>query len=110
MATKTITLPVTGMTCASCVGRVEKNIKKVAGVAETTVNLATEAATVAYDPAVASPAALIQAVEKGGYGVVTATRTLPVTGMTCASCVTRVEKALKKADGVLDATVNLATE
>ena len=110
MAFKTITLPVTGMTCASCVGRVEKNLKKVAGVGATTVNLATEAATVDYDPAVVAPAALIQAVEKGGYGVITATRTLPITGMTCASCVARVEKALKKADGVLDATVNLATE
>jgi Cu+-exporting ATPase len=110
MATKTITLPVTGMTCASCVGRVEKNIKKLSGVSETSVNLATEAATVAYDPALVSPQSLIQAVEKGGYGVITASRTLPITGMTCASCVNRVEKALKKADGVLDASVNLATE
>ena len=107
---KTINLPVTGMTCAACVGRVERNIKKVAGVESANVNLATESAMVEFDPATVSPQSLIQAVEKGGYGVITSQRTLPITGMTCAACVTRVEKALKKVDGVLDASVNLATE
>lgn len=110
MDTKTLTLPVTGMTCAACVTRVERNLKKVAGVAEASVNLASESATVAFDPAAVSPTNLIAAVEKGGYGVITAERTLPITGMTCAACVTRVEKALRKVDGVLEATVNLATE
>lgn len=110
MDTKTLTLPVTGMTCAACVTRVERNLKKVSGVAEASVNLASESATVAFDPAAVTPTSLIAAVEKGGYGVITAERTLPITGMTCAACVTRVEKAARKVDGVLDATVNLATE
>ncbi len=110
MARQSITLPVTGMTCASCVGRVERNIKKVPGVELASVNLATEDATVEYDAAVANPQTLIAAVEKGGYGVRTAERTFGVSGMTCASCVRRVEKALTKVPGVLDAQVNLATE
>ncbi|HEY1016415.1 MAG TPA: heavy metal translocating P-type ATPase [Herpetosiphonaceae bacterium] len=110
MATKTLTLPVTGMTCAACVGRIEKNLARVPGVAAAEVNLAAEEASVTYDPAQAAPPQLIAAVEKGGYGVITASATLPITGMTCAACVRRVEKALLKADGVLAAEVNLATE
>ncbi len=107
MDTKTLTLPVTGMTCAACVTRVERNLKKVTGVAEASVNLASESATVAFDPAAVTPNSLIAAVEKGGYGVITAERTLPITGMTCAACVTRVEKAARKVDGVLEASVKL---
>src|SRR4029079_4946534 len=64
-----ITFPVTGMTCASCVRRVEKALAKVPGVAEASVNLATEKAKVAYDPAAASPDQLRAAVEKAGYGI-----------------------------------------
>src|ERR671939_569346 len=67
--TTEVTFPVTGMTCASCVRRIEKALKKVDGVAEASVNLATEKARVVYDPAAASPAQLRGAVEKAGYGV-----------------------------------------
>ena len=74
------------------------------------MNFATEKATIVFDPGVVSAEALVQAVEAAGYGVVTATATLPILGMTCASCVSRVERALRKPAGVLDAAVNLATE
>ncbi|MCG2574298.1 heavy metal translocating P-type ATPase [Acinetobacter sp. ME22] len=106
------TLEIEGMTCASCVGRVEKALKKVEGVAEVAVNLATEKAVIQSDVAVPREA-LVHAVERAGYDVRTQPEQqfeLNIQGMTCASCVGRVEKALKKVEGVSDATVNLATE
>lgn len=106
------TLEIEGMTCASCVGRVEKALKKVEGVAEVAVNLATEKAVIQSDVAVPREA-LVHAVERAGYDVRTQPEQqfeLNIQGMTCASCVGRVEKALKKVEGVSSATVNLATE
>ncbi|MDO8942139.1 MAG: copper ion binding protein, partial [Desulfobacterales bacterium] len=103
------TLPVEGMTCASCVSRVEKALSAVPGVTEASVNLATEAATVRADKSVAVDA-LRAAVEKAGYTVGEQTVQLSIEGMTCASCVARVEKALLKVPGVTSAQVNLATE
>jgi len=97
------------MTCASCVGRVEAALAKVDGVGSVSVNLATERA----DIHLAGPVermALVQAVEKVGYGVPASTIELAVEGMTCASCVGRVERALKAVPGVSNAAVNLATE
>jgi len=108
--TTTLELPITGMTCASCVARNEKALRKVAGVDDASVNFATEKATIAFDPEVVSADELVHAVEAAGYGVVTAQETLPILGMTCASCVSRVERALRKPPGVLKADVNLATE
>jgi len=107
---KTIELEVAGMTCAACVGRVERGLKKLEGVQSASVNLATERATVEYDAAKTNPAALLERVKDTGYEPVTATLELGVTGMTCAACVGRVERALRKVDGVLGAGVNLATE
>ncbi len=104
-----IELPVLGMTCASCVSRVEKALAKVPGVQEASVNLATETATVKAGSGVDIPQ-LRAAVEKAGYEVPEESATLAVSGMTCASCVSRVEKALKKTPGVVSAEVNLATE
>lgn len=104
-----IKLQVTGMTCASCVARVEKTLKAVPGVAAATVNLATEQASVSADAGVTADA-LAAAVRKAGYDVATTETALQVEGMTCASCVARVEKALKKVPGVSSAVVNLATE
>ena len=98
-----------GMSCASCVGRVEKAIAAVPGVASATVNLATARATVTYNAPVRTEA-ILQAIEKAGYEPKLETRELGVEGMTCASCVSRVEKALKTVPGVKDASVNLATE
>src|SRR5213595_1119359 len=68
-ATQEVTLPVTGMTCASCVRRIEKALGKVAGVTEASVNLATEKARVAFDPSGASLNDLTRAIERAGYGV-----------------------------------------
>ncbi|GGR07357.1 heavy metal translocating P-type ATPase [Deinococcus ruber] len=107
---RTLELGVQGMTCASCVGRVERGLKKVEGVGDVVVNLATERATVTYDPATTSPQALLDKVKDVGYEPVTSTLDLGIQGMTCANCVNRVERALKKVDGVLNASVNLATE
>lgn len=110
MTTKTLDIDVGGMTCAACVGRVERGLKKVEGVQDASVNLATERASVTFDPAVTSPAALIRQVVDTGYEARTATLDFAVQGMTCAACVGRVERALGKVDGVLSASVNLATE
>jgi Cu+-exporting ATPase len=104
-----ITFNVDGMTCASCVSRVEKALKAVPGVENASINLATQKATVraGQDTSFES---LYAAVEKAGYEVPQENISLSISGMTCASCVGRVEKALKKVPGVADATVNLATE
>jgi Cu+-exporting ATPase len=110
MANKQLVLPVTGMTCASCANRIERGLKKASGVEAAQVNLASEQATVSYDPQQTSPRQLITTIENTGYGVITDRIEFPVTGMTCASCQGRVEKALRKTEGVIEATVNLATE
>ncbi len=101
-------LPVDGMTCASCVARVERAVAAVPGVQGASVNLATESLTVRGAPALAG--AVGEAVVRAGYEVPRQTLTLAVEGMTCASCVGRVERALARTEGVLSAEVNLATE
>lgn len=141
--TAELTIPVEGMTCASCVRRVEKALAKAPGVIEARVNLATEKATVTVDPAIATPDGVRSAIAGAGYGAgevsgmplpvappVIASEppldgaagaavadddglaeiSLPIEGMTCASCVRRVERALEKTPGVTSAAVNLATE
>lgn len=106
---KPLEIPVLGMTCASCVGRVEKAISAVPGVAAASVNLAAERAHVELTPE-GDTAAVIEAIRKAGYEPLDRSVELKIGGMTCASCVGRVEKALKAVPGVLDAQVNLATE
>jgi len=102
-------LDIEGMSCASCVGRVEKALAAVPGVTQASVNLATEVAKISSDTPI--PLATLQAaVEKAGYTVAQREIDLNIAGMTCASCVGRVEKALLKVPGVLAASVNLATE
>ena len=100
---------ITGMTCASCVARVEKSLLAVPGVQSASVNLATEEATVQASLAVKIPT-LAAAIQKAGYDLGTSEVSLQIIGMTCASCVSRVEKALLKVPGVSSASVNLATE
>jgi len=100
---------VRGMTCASCVSHVEKALASTPGVAKASVNLATERADVTLAPG-ADPAAIAKSVTDAGYEPVVETIELGVGGMTCASCVAHVEKALKAVPGVLEASVNLATE
>ncbi len=103
-------LPVRGMSCASCASHVEEALREAPGVFSATVNMATEMARVHYNPQVTHPGELIQVVKNAGYDVAVETVNLPVRGMTCASCANHVEQALRSADGVIDAAVNLATE
>jgi Cu+-exporting ATPase len=116
------TLRVEGMTCASCVRRVERALERVPGVAEAQVNLATERATVTFDPAQVTADTLVEQIDRAGYratveeieapvsGGESARVELVIEGMTCASCVRRVERALATVEGVESATVNLASE
>jgi Cu+-exporting ATPase len=104
-----LSLPVEGMTCASCVGRVERALKAVPGVDSASVNLATERADLTFS-GTADPQAAVHAIENAGYNVREETTELAIEEMTCASCVGRVEKALNQIPGVLEANVNLATE
>ncbi|WP_415754156.1 heavy metal translocating P-type ATPase [Pseudomonas leptonychotis] len=104
-----LSLPVEGMTCASCVGRVERALKEVTGVHMASVNLATERADITFT-GLADPQAAVHAIKSAGYTVREETIELAIEDMTCASCVGRVEKALANVPGVLEATVNLATE
>ncbi len=126
-----VRLPVEGMTCASCVNRIERYLRKVDGVEEANVNLATESASIRFDPDKVTLDKLAAAIEAAGYeprldlvevsgGSLTPeaappvesrrTISLDVEGMTCASCVNRIERYLRKVDGVEEANVNLATE
>ena len=106
---KTLSLQVTGLNCASCSGRAEKALNAVEGVETATVNLAAETAQITYsDPATTET--LTTALADAGYPAATQEVTLEIEGMSCASCVGRVDRALAAADGVLDVSVNLATE
>ncbi|MFC3607919.1 heavy metal translocating P-type ATPase [Stutzerimonas tarimensis] len=104
----TYTIPVTGMTCASCAGRVERALLKTPGVESASVNLASEQVRIVATAGRLSD--LIGAVEKAGYGVPVQVLELGISGMTCGSCVGRVERALLKLPGVRAASVNLASE
>ena len=109
IGTETITLFVEGMSCASCVGRVERALNAAPGVTAADVNLATESARITTDGS-ARPLALARVLESAGYPARVAELELQVADMTCASCVGRVERALAAVPGVVSAQVNLATE
>jgi Cu+-exporting ATPase len=106
--TRELRIGVGGMSCASCVARVEQAIERQSGVESATVNLAAETAVVRFDQA--ETPELIEAVRGAGYEPVVETATIGVGGMTCASCVARVARAIEVRPGVLGATVNLSTE
>lgn len=107
---KSLEFHVEGMSCASCVSRVETALKKVDGVKEAHVNLATERASVTFDNDAPNIDAVFQATADAGYPAQHTTIEFGVEGMTCASCVSTVEKALKNQPGVQRASVNLSTE
>ncbi len=117
MATKQITIPIVGMTCASCVAHIEGGLNNLTGIEKATVNLGSDKASVEYDPARIAPQKMFDAIVDVGYQVGTAQTTLHVTGMTLrdaqgkpdASCVAHIEGALNELDGVTKATVSLAT-
>ena len=105
---KQVELPIEGMTCAACAARIEKNLNKLPGV-HAAVNFANEKARVEFDAAQTHPEDLIRSVETAGFHVAPKSAQLQISGMTCAACSGRIEKALNKLPGVT-ASVNLATE
>lgn len=110
MADKNVSVPIGGMSCASCVATIEQGVKDLPGVREVSVNLATERGTVTYDPEQVSVSTIVGTVKDLGYEARVEKATIPVGGMTCASCVEHVQNALRAVDGVVTANVNLATE
>ena len=105
-----ITLPVKGMSCASCSARIEKKVGELEGVISAHVNFAAEVASIEFDPQKISADQFPMVIEKLGFEVPRLSKTFPVEGMTCASCVSRVEKKLSSLQGVHAVDVNLATE
>ena len=101
---------VTGMTCTTCAGTIEKALSEMPGVEQANVSFASEKAAIEYDPARVDLAKIKNTILQAGYGVATRKSIFPVVGMTCASCVARVEKALSEVPGVVSASVNLASE
>lgn len=106
------TLNIEGMTCASCAQTIEKATKKLSGVEESNVNLATEKMNIKFDENVVSLNDIQEAVEKAGYkaNIGTERKIFTIKGMTCASCVQTIEKGTRKLEGVITSNVNLATE
>ncbi|MEJ2012774.1 MAG: heavy metal translocating P-type ATPase [Anaerolineales bacterium] len=110
IAQKELTLPITGMTCANCVATVERNLKKLDGVSFASVNLASERASVSFDPALVDAEALIQRVRRAGYDVALGEADLALRRVSDANDASRLESALQALDGVSEVNVNLATE
>ncbi|CDX04774.1 Copper-exporting P-type ATPase A [Desulfitobacterium hafniense] len=110
MASKT--LKIEGMTCAACAKTVERVTKKLEGVTESTVNLATEKLNISFDEDKLTVGDIQVAVEKAGYKALTdaVSKTMKIEGMTCAACAKTVERVTRKLEGVNEANVNLATE
>lgn len=107
---KEIAMQVSGMTCAACAARIEKGLKRMPGVTDANVNLATETSNVTYDPAETGTEKIQEKIEKLGYHVVTEKAEFDIEGMTCAACANRIEKRLNKLEGVTNAPVNFALE
>ena len=105
-----VSLPVEGMTCASCAARIENVLKRQDGVADAGVNLPAERADITYDPETVGPEGLARAIVKAGFMVPDRATELDIEGMTCAACASRLESVLNKVPGVSSASVNLATE
>ena len=111
MAERTISLPVTGMSCVNCASNIERGLAKLDGIHQAHVNFASERAEVSFDPGLLDIQALVAQVQKSGYAVPEARVELPITGMTCANCAANIERTLnKKVDGVVSASVNFASE
>jgi len=107
---KQLTIPVTGMTCANCVATVERSLKKQSGVQTVVVNLSSERATIAFDPEIAGLPELIGRIQRAGYGIAAGEADLVITRLSDDNDARRLEKALQKMEGVLEAQVSLAAE
>jgi Cu+-exporting ATPase len=107
---KRVELPITGMSCASCVAKIEKGLSKMSGIVDAKVNFATERASVTFDPSRVHMGDFVATIRDLGYEAGMEKVTLPIHGMSCASCVKKVEDALNGLEGVVRASVNFATE
>ncbi len=105
IAARHLTLPVTGMTCANCAANIERNVRKLPGIALANVNLASEKLAVTFDPAQLDERAIIARIEKAGYGVAIGKAELPIVGLRDASDALALERVLRKQEGVLAASV-----
>ncbi|NQT31923.1 MAG: copper-translocating P-type ATPase [Deltaproteobacteria bacterium] len=103
-------IPITGMTCATCAATIQKGLSRMPGVERAEVNFASEKASIEYDPARVTLSKVKNAISQLGYGAATRKSIFPVSGMTCTSCVSRVEQALSGVPGVISVNVNLASE
>jgi len=115
MNSKQIDIPISGMSCASCAAKIERGLSKLPGVLKANVNFATEKATVEFDTDSTNEQIFIDTVKELGYEAKieppdTQKVTIPISGMTCAACVAKVEKMLNGLDGVIEAGVNFSTE
>ncbi|MFH1965990.1 MAG: heavy metal translocating P-type ATPase [Acidobacteriota bacterium] len=110
MSEKTVTIPLTGMSCANCAASIERSLVKLPGVSAASVNFASEKANVTFDPERVNINDLVENIKNAGYGTASSRLDLAITGMSCANCSGTVEKSLKKLPGVLGAPVNFATE
>ena len=104
-----VDIEIRGMSCASCVGRVERALSQQPGVINAQVNLATQKAAIQVE-AVTTTTSLLDAIETAGYQPVVESIEIPVTGMSCGSCVSRIERTLTKLPGMVEVSVNLATQ
>ncbi len=105
-----LTIPIEGMRCAGCAGRIEKSLQGLAGMNEASVNFASEQASVDFDPDKLKAEAIARSIVQSGYRIPVSETKLRISGMTCASCAGRVEKALRAVSGVESVQVNVATE
>ncbi len=105
-----VTIDIKGMSCASCAARIEKALGSIDGVIKAEVNFAAERATLWFDPSKTSPSEFVKTIEGLNYSVPSQKVVLPVEGISCASCVEKIESALKKKDGVISVSLNFATE
>jgi Cu+-exporting ATPase len=111
MNEQTVTLPITGMSCANCAANIERGLNKLNGIRDAAVNFAAEQAMVSFDAGQLNITDLVASVQQSGYSVPAAHIELPITGMSCANCAANIERALnKKVDGVVNAAVNFGTE
>ena len=101
---------ITGMSCATCAATIERGLSDTRGVEQAHVNFASEKASIEYDSSKVNLATIRNTISQLGYGVATKKSIFPVAGMTCASCVARVEEALSSVPGVISTSVNLASE
>jgi Cu+-exporting ATPase len=107
---KKVELPITGISCASCVAKIEKGLSKMSGIVDAKVNFATEKATISFDPSRVHVGDFVATIKGLGYEAGIGKVTLPIHGMSCASCVKKVEDVLNNLEGVVRASVNFATE